>query len=62
LEHYVNQLKLDVNSIEYIPQEIREYFTKCLVALKLQVMIDVIDFQIKELEAESLELIKKLKK
>jgi hypothetical protein len=62
LEKHINQLTTDVISIEYIPPTIRDYFTKCLIALKLQVMIDAIDFQIKETEAGSLKLIKKLEK
>jgi hypothetical protein len=62
LEKHINQLTTDVLSIEYIEPTVRDYFTKCLIALKMQIMIDAIDFQIKEIEAESLELIKKLEK
>ena len=62
LEKYTNNLKTQINNVQYIEPTVRDYFIRCLDALKLQVMVDTIDFQIKELEAENIELIKKLKK
>ena len=61
-EKHTNNLKTQINTIEYIEPTVRDFFKRCLDALKLQVMIDTIDFSIKELEEDNIELIKKIKK
>jgi hypothetical protein len=61
-EKHTNNLKTQINTIEYIEPTVRDFFSRCLDALKLQVMVDTIDFSIKELEEDNIELIKKIKK
>ena len=61
-EKHTNNLKTQINTIEYIEPTVRDFFNRCLDALKLEVMIDTIDFSIKELEEDNIELIKKIKK